>query len=665
LNRLSSNSQKQEADEKDKMNLDKDQLRQRERERRDMTTSRQNENNNKLPKCHPFPLQVPSSVPYEVHSSPQIVIAHRGSSAHLPEHSLPSYRLALELGADYIEPDLVSTKDHHLVAMHSLDLSVTTNVDDVFGSTKNKTISKYKDGETGYWVFDFTLEEIKRLRLTQRLSDRSIAFDGIFQIPTLSEILQLLDEWNQKIQPLWYNSGNDEHNDAFIISPSSSMANTTTTTTTNDNKNNNNNKKQQRHYYPPPPRGLYAELKDFPWLLEDANIDLLDLFFDHLTINETTSKLWNKALLRHMCDTKLLKEHEYRLPPLVIQSFEAEVLRKFTLRWENIAAAKGSNDNDNDNDNNNKSVLTFEVPAVDHGGNISIPLPTPPTILLVSDDKCRDETFWFEIENNYRAIISGIGPDKRCFFQTISPTSGEKRPMLQYLPILMEKSKKFSWVVHPWTERPENNFFVTTANTGENRKERSRQRRQQVVSTSNNTKMNFSPFTTVIDELLFMKCTVGVHGIFSESVDIAVRVMNMPCPAELQINGKFVVVGGVGGSNDLSSSSSDATPSCSTEGKDDGGCGSGIKSIFNMDEIPLGPVILFSFISGILTALVVWKYCLSPDSSSSSNAQRRRRRSQRQSHSAIPTDIIDDDIDIDIDIDNNNHVHDENDHEML
>jgi len=644
LNRLLDSPKNPEADEKEKMNPDQDQLRRRE------TTSRQtNENNNKLPKCHPFPLLVPLSVPYEVHSSPQIVIAHRGSSAHLPEHSLPSYRLALELGADYIEPDLVSTKDHHLIAMHSLDLSVTTNVEDIFGSTKNKTISKYKDGETGYWVFDFTLEEIKRLRLTQRLSDRSIAFDGIFQIPTLSEILQLLDEWNQKIQPLWYNSGDDDqNNDAIIISPSSSsMANSTTTTTKNNNKN------KQRHYYPPPPRGLYAELKDFPWLLEDANINLLDLFFDHLTRNETTSKLWKKALLRHMCDTKLLKEHEYRLPPLVIQSFEAEVLRNFTFRWENIAAAvtgsyDNDNDNDNDNDSNDKSVLTFEVPAVDRGGTIFIPLPTPPTILLVSDDKCRDEIFWFEIENNYRAIISGIGPDKRCFFQTISPPSGEneKRPMIQYLPTLMEKSKKFSWVVHPWTERPEKNFFVTTANTGKNRKERSRQRQQQVrtVSTSNNTKRNFSPFATVIDELLFMKCTVGVHGVFSESVDIAVRAMNMPCPTQLQINGKFVL------SNDLSSSSSDETSSCSTEGKDGGDCGGGggIKSIFNTDEIPLGPVILLSFISGILTAFVVWKCCLSPHSISSSNASRRRRRrrqSQRQSHTAIPTD--------------------ENDHEML
>ena len=98
----------------------------------------------KLPRCEPLPLTIPSSVPPEIHSSPQIVIAHRGASAHLPEHSLEGYRLALELGADYIEPDLVATKDNHLVAMHSLDLTVTTNVEEVFGASRSKTLSSYK-----------------------------------------------------------------------------------------------------------------------------------------------------------------------------------------------------------------------------------------------------------------------------------------------------------------------------------------------------------------------------------------------------------------------------------------------------------------------------------------------------------------------------------------
>ena len=82
--------------------------------------------------------------------------------------------------------------------MHSLDLKVTTNVVDVFGSTKSQTISKYKGDELGYWVYDFTLAELKRLSLVQRLSDgssdRSIQFDGLFEIPTLSEILGVIQE---------------------------------------------------------------------------------------------------------------------------------------------------------------------------------------------------------------------------------------------------------------------------------------------------------------------------------------------------------------------------------------------------------------------------------------------------------------------------------------
>ena len=94
--------------------------------------------NIELPRCQPIPLTVSPDVPSTVHSSTQIIIAHRGASAHLPEHTLEGYRLALELGADYIEPDLVATADHQLVAMHSLDLSVTTNVEEVFGHIKNK-----------------------------------------------------------------------------------------------------------------------------------------------------------------------------------------------------------------------------------------------------------------------------------------------------------------------------------------------------------------------------------------------------------------------------------------------------------------------------------------------------------------------------------------------
>jgi glycerophosphoryl diester phosphodiesterase len=118
-------------------------------------------------KCHDFPLTVPKDG--STQHAPQIVIAHRGASAHLPEHSLAAYRLALELGADYIEPDLVATKDQQLIAIHSLDLSITTNVADVFGEDR-QTVSAFMGDQLGYWAYDFTLTEVQQLTLKQRLT---------------------------------------------------------------------------------------------------------------------------------------------------------------------------------------------------------------------------------------------------------------------------------------------------------------------------------------------------------------------------------------------------------------------------------------------------------------------------------------------------------------
>lgn len=250
------------------------------------------------------------------------------------------------------------------------------------------------------------------------------------------------------------------------------------------------------------------ELKDFPWLLQDANIDLLDLLFEHIS-NEQNA--WQTALLQHMCDTKLLRWGEYKLPPLVLQSFEAEVLKRFTIRWEELANSNSNNGNDNEYNNNttatlSSSLLTHEVP-IDGNSTARIPLPTPPTIVLVSHDKCRDEAFWFEMGDSYRNIISGIGPDKMCFFrdqpQSKSSSIEEAPPRLfQYEPTVMEQATKLDWVVHPWTERPEQEFFATTTENNE------RQRRIR------QTTAVLTPFETVLEEIVFLKCTVGVHGVF-------------------------------------------------------------------------------------------------------------------------------------------------------
>jgi len=130
------------------------------------------------------------------HDARPIVIGHRGASGYRPEHTLASYQLAIDLGADYIEPDLVSTKDHVLVARHENDITGTTDVAShpEFADRKK---TKVVDGVTitGWFTEDFTLAELKTLRAVERLPAAlrpgNHAFDGQFQIPTFQEVIDL------------------------------------------------------------------------------------------------------------------------------------------------------------------------------------------------------------------------------------------------------------------------------------------------------------------------------------------------------------------------------------------------------------------------------------------------------------------------------------------
>jgi glycerophosphoryl diester phosphodiesterase len=119
-----------------------------------------------------------------------LVIAHRGASGYLPEHTLEAYTLAIEQGADFIEPDVVRTKDGALIARHENDLTETT---DVAAKFPNRRAAKTIDGNKveGWFSEDFTLAEIKTLRARERVPFRSHANDGRFQIPTIPEILAL------------------------------------------------------------------------------------------------------------------------------------------------------------------------------------------------------------------------------------------------------------------------------------------------------------------------------------------------------------------------------------------------------------------------------------------------------------------------------------------
>ncbi len=117
-----------------------------------------------------------------------LIIAHRGASGYRPEHTIESYRLAIEQGADVIEPDLVMTKDRILVARHENEIGATTDAAAKFPDRKR---TKVIDGQstTGWFAEDFTLAELKQLRARERLEFRSHRFDGRFEIPTFEEIL--------------------------------------------------------------------------------------------------------------------------------------------------------------------------------------------------------------------------------------------------------------------------------------------------------------------------------------------------------------------------------------------------------------------------------------------------------------------------------------------
>jgi glycerophosphoryl diester phosphodiesterase len=139
-------------------------------------------------------------------ASPPRVIAHRGASGYLPEHTLAAYWLAIEQGADYIEPDLVSTADGVLVARHENALAVlegdggvreaTTDVMD-HPAFASRCRTQLIDGVpvTGWFTEDFTLAELKTLRARERLPalrPANARFDGMFEVPTLAEIVTLL-----------------------------------------------------------------------------------------------------------------------------------------------------------------------------------------------------------------------------------------------------------------------------------------------------------------------------------------------------------------------------------------------------------------------------------------------------------------------------------------
>jgi glycerophosphoryl diester phosphodiesterase len=133
---------------------------------------------------------VPATVVPTLHGGPPLVIGHRGAAGHRPEHTIAGYELAIEYGVDFIEPDLVSTKEGVLIARHENEISGTTDVAQKFPDRKaRKTI----DGKAidGYFTEDFTLAEIKTLRAKERLASRNQGWNGVFEVPTFQEVIDL------------------------------------------------------------------------------------------------------------------------------------------------------------------------------------------------------------------------------------------------------------------------------------------------------------------------------------------------------------------------------------------------------------------------------------------------------------------------------------------
>ena len=138
------------------------------------------------------------------HHAQPTIYGHRGASGYRPEHTLASYRLAARIGADYIEPDLVMTKDHVLVARHEPAIGGTTDVAShpEFASRRK---TKVIDGITfanDWFVEDFTLAELKTLRAVERLPDirqHNTIWNGRYTIPTFQEVIDLRDQLSKEL----------------------------------------------------------------------------------------------------------------------------------------------------------------------------------------------------------------------------------------------------------------------------------------------------------------------------------------------------------------------------------------------------------------------------------------------------------------------------------
>jgi glycerophosphoryl diester phosphodiesterase len=129
-----------------------------------------------------------------------LVIGHRGAAGYLPDHTLAGYRLAIRRGADYVEPDLVSTKDGVLIARHEPNITATTDVAShpEFASRRRTGVNVDGALEDGWFASDFTYEEIRTLRAVQPLPERSQRYNGRFRIPSFQQVIDLVKRQSRR-----------------------------------------------------------------------------------------------------------------------------------------------------------------------------------------------------------------------------------------------------------------------------------------------------------------------------------------------------------------------------------------------------------------------------------------------------------------------------------
>jgi len=288
-----------------------------------------------------------------------LVMGHRGAAFSIPEHTLEAYQLAFELGANYVEPDFVPTKDGRLIAHHDIDLSTTTNIASLFPN-RSRTLTLNGVATTAYFSFDFTLDEVRQLKVRQRFQGgiRSERYDWLFGVPTLEDIAHLLHQWKEQAKI--------EYKEPYHVGRG----------------------------------GMWAELKKPRWILEQTGIRIEDLFLEEiLNLPDNLRKMFFPLSYCPPVSSNPIQALFNRRvtpipPPLAVHCFEREPLKYLHQKFKSLRqmGLLGSS---------NTSVL-------------------PPTVLLLSQHRCHSFNSWSIVAK----YLDGVNFDMACLWNNLTSSDG-------------------------------------------------------------------------------------------------------------------------------------------------------------------------------------------------------------------------------------------------